>query len=120
MTVIAFAFEAEDIARGVEALDLAPAVAQEAIGADRSADDLVNVFGRRAFAVDFLVSAIQQRLSDEIDRAHRAVPVFAAQRWVSLDLLDAGLRAVRHVRQHDSSSLGDALLICASRVQENS
>src|SRR3954468_22908062 len=107
MTVIAFAFEAEDIARGVEGLDLTPAVAQEAIGADRSADDLVNVFGRPAFAVNFLVPAIQEWLSDKIDRAYRALLVFADQQWIGLGLLDGGLRAVRHVRQHDSSSLGD-------------
>ena len=50
--------ETEHVTSQMERADLAPAVAQQLVGANRAADHLVDILGRLAFAVDFLVLAI--------------------------------------------------------------
>ena len=50
--------EAEHVARQMERADLAAAVVQQLVGTNRAADHLIDIFGRLAFAVDFLVLAV--------------------------------------------------------------
>src|SRR4029079_4479950 len=50
--------ETEHVTSQMGRADLAPAVAQELVGANRAADYLVDILGRLAFAVDFLVLAV--------------------------------------------------------------
>jgi len=60
--------EAEDVAGHVESLDLAAAVSEDLVDADRSADHLVEVLGRFALAVDLLVAGEIHRCADHVDR----------------------------------------------------
>src|SRR5215216_5151788 len=47
--------EAEHAAGQMERADLAPSVVEELVGANRAADHLIDIFGRLALTVDFLV-----------------------------------------------------------------
>ena len=60
--------EAENVARQVEGADLAAAVVQDLVGADRAADDLVEVLGRLVLAVDFDVAAEGHGHAHQLDR----------------------------------------------------
>ena len=61
--VLALEFKAEDVAGRMKGLNLAPSVGQDSVGADSAADDLVEMFGRIALAVNLLV-ATEKRVSD--------------------------------------------------------
>ena len=60
--------QAENVARQVECADLAAAVVQDLVGADRAADDLVEVLGRLVLAVDFDIAAEAYCHAHQFDR----------------------------------------------------
>src|SRR5208337_4814709 len=59
-------FKTENVAGEMEGADLAAAVAEEAIAADRAARDLVDVFGGFALAEDAFVAAVSEFGGDEL------------------------------------------------------
>ena len=66
--VLVAGLEAENVAE-IERPDLAAAVVEHLGGANRSADDLVEVIGGLALAVDFGVAGKRHRGSHHLDRA---------------------------------------------------
>ena len=57
--------QAEHVAGQVKRADLPPPVVQKLVGSDRAANDLVDVFGRLAFAVNFLLGIVGRFRCDE-------------------------------------------------------
>src|SRR5262245_48089407 len=74
-------FQTEKIAREVESANLATPIFQHLVGANRPADDLVEVFSRLVLAVDLLIPAERHRRTHQVDR----VATFArCRRWQGL------------------------------------
>ena len=58
-------FQPEHVARQEKGADLPPSVGKQLVGPDRAADDLVDIFRRFIFAVDFLVLPVGKLRGDE-------------------------------------------------------
>ena len=85
--VVALAdLKAEDVARQIERSDLPAAVIQDLVGSDRAGNDLIDVFGFFALAVDFAVAGIRGSARPNARptaRAHPRQRRLAGAGWMS-------------------------------------
>src|SRR6516162_7157752 len=75
----------EDIAGEVKTADLATAVVQHPVGPHRAGNDLVEVFGRLVFAVNFNIAGKAHRCAHQTKGAFGKWPRPNGSGWTSVD-----------------------------------